>query len=63
MHATLKAGGVAYFKVWGGCWPERGSGEGAADVERGTYQTHTWAAAHLSEVEAIFGRATASRTM
>ena len=25
-YRVLRPGGVAYFKVWGGCWPERGLG-------------------------------------
>ena len=54
-HASLRPGGTAYFKVWGGCWPERGNGLGEADVARETYQTLRWADAYLAEVEAVFG--------
>ena len=54
-YRVLRPGGVCYFKVWGGCWPERGLGEGEADEARGTYQTLRWADAYLMEVQAVFG--------
>lgn len=54
-HAALRPGGLAYFKTWADLWPERGSGIGAADEARGTYQVRRWANAYLPEVEAVFG--------
>lgn len=54
-HRSMKDGGLAYFKVWAGCWPERGLGNGIQDLERGTYQLQRWADAYLLELEAVFG--------
>jgi hypothetical protein len=55
-HRALKPGGLAYFKVWSDSWPARGSGVGAADIARRTYQTQRWAHAYVSELEAAFGQ-------
>lgn len=52
---ALRPGGAACFKVWGGCWPERGTGAAADDTERGTHQMHAWASAFEAEVGAVFG--------
>jgi len=54
---ALKQGGVGYFKVWAGCWPERGTGTTVDDHERGTHQEHAWASTFEAEVAAIFGAA------
>jgi len=54
-HRSMKDGGLAYFKVWAGCWPARGLGNGIQDLERGTYQLQRWADAYLLELEAVFG--------
>jgi hypothetical protein len=54
-HKVLKRGGLAYFKVWADCWPDRGLGVGATDGARATHQTQRWANAYLPELEAAFG--------
>ena len=52
---ALKPGGVAIFKVWAGCWPERGTAVAVDDLERGCHQRCAWASELLPEVEAAFG--------
>ena len=55
MHMVLSAGGVAYFKVWAGSWPERGTGVSHLDEGRGVFQANRWASGFQCEVESIFG--------
>jgi hypothetical protein len=38
VYSSLKPGGVAYFKVWAGSWPARGTGQEVLDLQRGVYQ-------------------------
>jgi hypothetical protein len=52
----LKPGGIALFKVWAGCWPERGTAVPVDDTERGCHQRCAWASELLPEVESAFGR-------
>lgn len=51
VHDSLKDGGVAFFKVWAGFWPERGTGT-AHDG-----QANAWSQHFLPEVKAVFGNA------
>lgn len=53
---ALKPGGCAYFFVWAGDWPVRGTGRESVDEARGAYQANAWASAFLDEVAAVFGR-------
>jgi hypothetical protein len=51
VHDSLKVGGVAFFKVWAGLWPQRGTGiphDG---------QANAWSQHFLPEVKAVFGNA------
>lgn len=57
VRRALKPGGVACFKIWAGCWPERGTGASADDWERGSHQQHKWAGAFEPELAAVFGAA------
>lgn len=53
---ALKPGGRAYFFVWAGDWPLRGTGRATVDAARGAYQANAWASAFVDEVAAVFGR-------
>lgn len=53
-NRILKNGGIAYFKVWAGHWPDRGSGRGKLDGNRLTYQSNQWASYYLPRVAAVF---------
>lgn len=53
---SLKENGFAYFKVWAGCWPFRGSGVGQISEEKKSFQANRWASAFEHEVKMIFGR-------
>ena len=53
---TLKPGGIAYFKVWAGMWPMRGTGKGYYDSTRNVFQANAWAHAYQEEVVCAFGR-------
>ena len=55
VHRILRPGGTAYFKVWAGMWPERGTGVAQVDHERQVYQSNKWAAAYYESVAAVFG--------
>lgn len=55
VHRVLRPGGIAYFKVWAGMWPERGTGVAHVDNERGVYQSNRWACAYRESVVAVFG--------
>jgi len=52
----LKKGGFAYFKVWPGMWPERGSGKSALNEKSGLWQANAWAVEFVPEVAAVFGQ-------
>lgn len=52
---ALKPGGVALFKIWAGCWPERGTAVPSDDFNRRCHQRCAWAGEFLPEVEAAFG--------
>ena len=54
VHDSLKDGGVAFFKVWAGLWPQRGTGTAHVD---GVYQANAWSQHFLPEVKAVFGNA------
>jgi hypothetical protein len=54
---ALKPNGVAYFKVWAGSYPRRGSGVGVSDPFRKVYQANRWASEFKGEVGFIFGDA------
>lgn len=45
---------MAFFKVWAGLWPERGSNEPHIDTERGSYQSNAYASVFLPHIERIF---------
>ncbi len=55
LHRILKDGGTAYFKVWAGYWPERGSGREFLDVDQEVYQANQWASYFLPAVASVFG--------
>merc|ERR1712129_329683 len=42
VHHILKEGGVAFFKVWAGMWPDRGLGKPSYDSARGVWQENKW---------------------
>ncbi|KAG8469830.1 hypothetical protein KFE25_006285 [Diacronema lutheri] len=53
---ALKPNGRAYFFVWAGDWPLRGTGRAVADVVRGAFQANSWASDFVDEVASVFGR-------
>lgn len=53
LYDSLKPGGVAFFKVWAGFWPHRGTGQ--AEIKQGVYQANAWAQHFLPEVREVFG--------
>ena len=55
LHRSLKKDGIAYFKVWSGFWPVRGTGKGEFDVTRNVFQANAWASKFNDEVSAVFG--------
>jgi hypothetical protein len=55
LHHVLKPGGIAYFKVWAGRWPDRGTGRSFHDTARNSFQANRWASSFLQEVEEVFG--------
>jgi hypothetical protein len=55
LHRILKDGGTAYFKVWAGFWPQRGSGSEKLDLEREVYQANQWASFFLPAIALVFG--------
>ena len=55
MYEALKEGGYAYFKVWAGTWPERGSGRPTIDHSRNIFQANKWADGFRNEVAKVFG--------
>lgn len=55
VHRILRLGGISYFKVWAGMWPERGTGVAQVDKERHVYQSNRWAATYRDSVAAVFG--------
>jgi len=56
VNHVLKKGSYAFFKVWPGMWPERGTGKESYNEERGIWQANRWAPFFLREVSAVFGR-------
>ena len=55
VHKAVKVGGVAYFKVWAGVWPSRGTGVGTYNKEMDVYQANRWCGGFKEEVGAYFG--------
>ena len=55
MFDALKQGGIAYFKVWAGLWPYRGSGIPDYDNMRGVFQANAWADKFRENVATVFG--------
>ena len=55
MFDALKPGGIAYFKVWAGSWPHRGTGIPDYDNLRGVFQANAWADKFRENVAAVFG--------
>lgn len=55
VHTALKSGGIAYFKVWAGSWPKRGSSLEEIDSSRKVFQANKWASEFVTEVATIFG--------
>jgi hypothetical protein len=53
LYDWLKPGGVAFFKVWAGFWPHRGTAQ--AEIKQGVYQANAWAQHFLPEVREVFG--------
>lgn len=58
LYDLLKPGGVAFFKVWAGSWPQRGSACADIDAARNVYQANAWASYFRCEIEAVFGTET-----
>jgi len=56
LHDALRPSGTAFFKVWAGYWPARGTGEPYISTVDDTFQANAWASAFLPEVEAAFGK-------
>lgn len=54
VYDALKVGGLAYFKIWAGMWPIRGSEKCTVD-NRGVFQANSWAHVFRNEVEYVFG--------
>lgn len=54
MFDALKPGGIAYFKVWAGLWPNRGSGVPDYDTTRRTFQANAWADKFIEDVAVVF---------
>ena len=54
MFDALKPGGIAYFKVWAGLWPNRGSGVPDYDTTRRTFQANAWADKFIKDVAFVF---------
>jgi flagellar assembly factor FliW len=55
VYYTLKVGGIAFFKVWAGRFPERGTGKEIYDPEKEIYQANVWADYFREEVVSVFG--------
>ena len=55
IYWALKEGGCAYFKVWAGSWPIRGTGKYSKDFVRNIYQANKWADSFFNEVSKVFG--------
>jgi hypothetical protein len=55
VYQYLRYGGTAYFKIWPGFYPERGSGLGVFDFERKVFQSNCWVSFYVSEVASVFG--------
>jgi len=53
---ALRPGGLAFFKVWAGSWPKRGTGEQEIDEKRGVCQNNKWASDFLPAVIKVFGK-------
>lgn len=56
VYDALRMGGLAYFKVWAGYWPMRGTGVAEVDEDRQVFQANAWAHEFKEEVEYIFGK-------
>lgn len=54
VHDALKFKGVAYFKIWAGMYPLRGTNIAYHDENRGVYQANAWAKVFKEEVEFVF---------
>eukprot|EP00933_Yihiella_yeosuensis_P021354 TRINITY_DN16902_c0_g1_i1.p1 TRINITY_DN16902_c0_g1~~TRINITY_DN16902_c0_g1_i1.p1 ORF type:complete len:425 (-),score=73.02 TRINITY_DN16902_c0_g1_i1:17-1291(-) len=54
-HDALRQSGLAFFKVWAGYWPERGSSVPSVQADKDIYQSNSWASAFKEEVEQVFG--------
>eukprot|EP00049_Salpingoeca_infusionum_P002586 m.58242 g.58242 ORF g.58242 m.58242 type:complete len:268 (-) comp11667_c0_seq3:137-940(-) len=57
-YDVLRSPGVAYFKVWAGSWPKRGTGDFEIGIQSDglqTFQANKWASAFLQEVASVFG--------
>lgn len=52
---ALKPGGRAFFFVWAGSWPVRGTGEQEINNSRQCFQANAWAHTFLLEARAMFG--------
>lgn len=57
LHANLRSGGVAFFKVWSGSGPVRGSCVATVDKQRGVYQANAPARVFEEDVRSVFGEA------
>ena len=55
VNRIIKDGGIAYFKVWAGYWPDRGSGRELLDLDREVYQSNQWASHYLPTIVSVFG--------
>jgi hypothetical protein len=55
MYNAMKENALAYFKVWVGFWPNRGTGIAEVDSNRNVFQANKWATSFLPEVSLVFG--------
>jgi hypothetical protein len=55
MYHAMKENALAYFKVWAGFWPSRGSGIADVDSNQNVFQANKWANDFLPEVSLVFG--------
>ncbi|CAG9461421.1 unnamed protein product [Pedinophyceae sp. YPF-701] len=63
MRSAMRPGALAYFKVWAGAWPVRGTGVATTDRERKAYQANRWASGFLDEVRGVFEEAYADNNL
>ena len=56
VYDALKPKGIAYFKIWAGWWPDRGSSVAFRNIEEDIFQSNSWAHTFKSDVESAFGQ-------